>query len=44
LQQRAQKENYSQDNLFSTLLGLLGVSTREYQAADDILTPCREAG
>ncbi|MHC7814932.1 hypothetical protein ACYA2Z_05035, partial [Klebsiella pneumoniae] len=25
-------------------LGLLGVSTREYQAADDILTPCREAG
>lgn len=29
LQQRAQKENYSQDNLFSTLLGLLGVSTRE---------------
>lgn len=42
--QRAQKENYSQDNLFSTLLGLLGVSTREYQAADDILTPCREAG
>ena len=38
------KENYSQDNLFSTLLGLLGVSTREYRAADDILTPCREAG
>ncbi len=25
------KENYSQDNLFSTLLGLLGVSTREYR-------------
>lgn len=44
LQQRAKKENYSQDNLFSTLLGLLGVSTHEYQAADDILTPCREAG
>ena len=44
LQQQAKTKDYSQDNLFSTLLGLLGVSTREYQAADDILTPCREAG
>ncbi|HHP1352384.1 TPA: phosphoethanolamine transferase EptA [Klebsiella quasipneumoniae] len=44
LQQQAKTKDYSQDNLFSTLLGLLGVSTHEYQAADDILTPCREAG
>ncbi|ELI8804079.1 phosphoethanolamine transferase EptA [Klebsiella michiganensis] len=44
LQQKAKTQAYSQDNLFSTLLGLLGVSTREYQATDDILTPCREAG
>ena len=44
LQQQAQSKDYSQDNLFSTLLGLLGVSTHEYQAADDILTPCGEAG
>lgn len=44
LQQQAKTKDYSQDNLFSTLLGLLGVSTYEYQAADDILTPCREAG
>jgi lipid A ethanolaminephosphotransferase len=38
---KAKTQAYSQDNLFSTLLGLLGVSTREYQATDDILTPCR---
>lgn len=44
LQQQAKTKDYSQDNLFSTLLGLLGVSTHEYQAADDILTPYREAG
>ncbi|HIE8896354.1 TPA: phosphoethanolamine transferase EptA [Klebsiella quasipneumoniae subsp. similipneumoniae] len=44
LQQQAKTKDYSQDNLFSTLLGLLGVSTHEYQAADDIFTPCREAG
>ncbi|EKQ7195416.1 phosphoethanolamine transferase EptA [Klebsiella oxytoca] len=44
LQQKAKTQTYSQDNLFSTLLGLLGVSTHEYQATDDILTPCREAG
>lgn len=44
LQQQAKTKDYSQDNLFSTLLGLLGVSTHEYQAADDILTPCRGAG
>ncbi|HAT1611269.1 TPA: phosphoethanolamine transferase EptA [Raoultella planticola] len=41
LQQRAKTDPYSQDNLFSTLLGLFGVDTHEYQAADDILTPCR---
>ena len=44
LQQKAKTQPYSQDNLFSTLLGLLGVQTHEYQATDDILTPCREAG
>ena len=41
LQQRAKTDPYSQDNLFSTLLGLLGGDTHEYQATDDILTPCR---
>ncbi|EKZ5661084.1 TPA: phosphoethanolamine transferase EptA [Klebsiella aerogenes] len=44
LQQQAKTNDYSQDNLFSTLLGLLGVDSREYQAKDDLLTPCRETG
>lgn len=43
LQKRASSEDFSQDNLFSTLLGLTGVQTQKYQAADDILQPCREA-
>ncbi len=44
LQQQAKTNDYSQDNLFSTLLGLLGVDSREYQAKDDLLTPCKETG
>jgi len=45
LQQKAKTAPYSQDNLFSTLLGLFGVNTREYRPTDDILTPCiSEAG
>ncbi|MGS9092559.1 hypothetical protein ACQWG3_25995, partial [Salmonella enterica subsp. enterica serovar Infantis] len=32
---------YSPDNLFSTMLGLTGVLTTYYPAADDILQPCR---
>ncbi|WP_409520454.1 phosphoethanolamine transferase EptA [Pantoea sp.] len=40
--QRAAANAYSQDNLFSTLLGLTGVQTREYVAADDMLAACRE--
>ncbi|EEI9844660.1 phosphoethanolamine transferase EptA, partial [Salmonella enterica subsp. enterica serovar Cerro] len=41
LQKRASTLDYSQDNLFSTMLGLTGVQTTYYQAADDILQPCR---
>ncbi|WP_448886105.1 phosphoethanolamine transferase EptA [Citrobacter telavivensis] len=41
LQKQAHDRDYSQDNLFSTLLGLTGVQTTQYQAADDILQPCR---
>ncbi|WP_054179975.1 phosphoethanolamine transferase EptA [Trabulsiella odontotermitis] len=41
LKKRAAANHYSQDNLFPTMLGILGVDTREYQAADDILAPCR---
>ncbi len=41
LQKEAQQKNVSQDNLFSTMLGLTGVETKEYRAQDDILTACR---
>lgn len=41
LQKEAQQKNFSQDNLFSTMLGITGVSTKEYRAQDDILTACR---
>ncbi|MEM6162238.1 phosphoethanolamine transferase EptA [Erwinia sp. P6884] len=34
---------FSQDNLFSTMLGLAGVETRQYKPADDILTTCRSS-
>jgi len=43
MQTRAARDAYSQDNLFSTLLALTGVQTREYHAADDVLAPCRRA-
>lgn len=42
LQKRARTEAFSQDNLFSTLLGILGVQTQEYHSADDIVAPCKE--
>ncbi|BBV66931.1 TPA: phosphoethanolamine transferase EptA [Kluyvera ascorbata] len=41
LQQKAKENDYSQDNLFSTILGLTGVETQEYHAADDILATCK---
>lgn len=41
LQKQAKENNYSQDNLFSTMLGLTGVETQEYHAADDILATCK---
>nr|WP_318382292.1 phosphoethanolamine transferase EptA [uncultured Enterobacter sp.] len=42
LQKRASTDAFSQDNLFPTMLGILGVQTQEYHAADDILAPCKE--
>ncbi|WP_029685888.1 phosphoethanolamine transferase EptA [Tatumella saanichensis] len=44
LQNNADHNPYSQDNVFSTLLGLFGVQTREYHPADDLLTGCRSTG
>ena len=34
-------KSWSQDNLFSTMLGLTGTVTHEYAPGDDILTACR---
>ncbi|MGP3591147.1 phosphoethanolamine transferase EptA [Vagococcus sp. WN89Y] len=42
LQKQAQAQATSQDNLFPTMLGILGVSTKVYRASEDLLTPCRE--
>lgn len=41
LKKESTQNEYSQDNLFSTMLGILGVETTEYRAADDILKTCR---
>lgn len=41
LNRLATSQKHSQDNLFSTMLGMTGVQTREYVAADDILATCR---
>lgn len=43
LEKNADTHSYSQDNLFSTMLGLVGVNTHVYQEKDDILRPCRGA-
>ena len=41
LQKQAKENDYSQDNLFSTMLGMTGVETQEYRAANDILATCK---
>lgn len=41
LDNMALSQPYSQDNLFSTVLGITGTMTHEYKPGDDILTPCR---
>lgn len=42
LKKRAAENAYSQDNLFSTMLGIMGIETQEYHRQDDVLTPCRD--
>ena len=44
LKKQAANNNYSQDNLFSTMLGLTGTETKEYVPSDDILSGCRASG
>ncbi|PKH26547.1 phosphoethanolamine transferase EptA [Enterobacterales bacterium CwR94] len=41
LRQQAATNAVSQDNLFSTLLGMMNIQTTEYQAKMDILHTCR---
>lgn len=41
MQKNARDKVISQDNLFPTMLGIFGVSTKEYHAEDDLLTACR---
>jgi lipid A ethanolaminephosphotransferase len=43
LDQMAEKDDVSQDNLFHTMLGMLDVQTKEYQPGLDILQRCRNA-
>lgn len=40
IQKKAQQENYSHDNIFHTLLGLLQVQTTEYDPKLNIFTEC----
>ncbi|MBI0548841.1 phosphoethanolamine transferase EptA [Pectobacterium parmentieri] len=42
LRQSAKQQDYSQDNLFHTILGMFTIATKEYQPQLDILQPCRD--
>lgn len=42
LQQQAQTDDVSQDNIFHTLLGMMNVQTQEYHPALDIIQSCRK--
>jgi lipid A ethanolaminephosphotransferase len=39
--QREAAQPASHDNLFPSILGLMQVRTREYQASADLFAPCR---
>lgn len=43
LAKKAQSAQISQDNVFSTLLGMMNIQTSEYQKDLDILTTCRKS-
>jgi len=43
LDKLAGEQQFSQDNLFSTVLGMTGTETSEYKRNDDILASCRSA-
>ncbi|MNE01380.1 Phosphoethanolamine transferase EptA [compost metagenome] len=41
LREQAAKQTVSQDNLFSTALGMMNIKSSVYQPQMDILAPCR---
>lgn len=41
LRQQAQQQDYSHDNIFHSVLGLMNVQTREYQPQLDLFAACR---
>ena len=43
LRDLAAKNAVSQDNLYSTVMGMMNVKSAVYQPLMDILTPCRKA-
>ncbi|WP_183269443.1 phosphoethanolamine transferase EptA [Buttiauxella sp. A111] len=43
LTKKAAAEKVSQDNIFSTLLGMMDIKTSEYQSNMDIIATCRQA-
>lgn len=42
LQQQAEQDDVSQDNIFHTLLGMLNIETKEYQPKLDMIRSCRQ--
>ena len=42
--QQGSKQRYSQDNLFHSVLGLMGVKTALYEAPLDMFAACRRPG
>ncbi|WP_299132763.1 phosphoethanolamine transferase [uncultured Vibrio sp.] len=41
LRKAGKEQSFSHDNLFDSLLGLMGVQTKEYRENQDIFAPCR---
>lgn len=42
LTQHAKADDYSQDNVFDSLLGIMDVDTQAYRVSQDIFAPCRQ--
>lgn len=42
LKQQADTATHSHDNVFSSILGLMDIATKEYSKQDDVFAPCRK--